>query len=149
MERLSRMTERSSFATSLTASSPLVASPSCFAANYPFPQVFVEQAFHGTAKCFRIVRDQDSNFATFSYSNLREHVSQHRTNTVTIRSIEHLASYSCRNRRMRGDKLTSTHFEHGHLKAESFGKAIWPQFLQIKRPSETCVIKWNFSSTTQ
>jgi hypothetical protein len=34
------------------------------------------------------------------------------------------------NRRMRGDKLTSTHFEHGHLKAVSLG----PQFLQIKRP---------------
>ena len=28
------------------------------------------------------------------------------------------------NRRMRGDKLTSTHFEHGHLKAVSFGKTM-------------------------
>jgi hypothetical protein len=46
-------------------------------------------------------------------------------------------------------KLTSTHFEHGHLKSVSFGKTMWPQFLQTHRPLETPVIKWNFSSTTQ
>src|SRR4029077_13653788 len=71
--------------------------------------------------------------------------SEHRTNTVTVLS----SSYGRRSRRMRGNKLTSTHFEHGHLKAVSFGRTIWPQFLQIKHPLKTPVIKWKSSSTTQ
>jgi hypothetical protein len=33
--------------------------------------------------------------------------------------LPQLSSYRRRNRRMRGDKLTSTHFAHGHLKAVS------------------------------
>src|ERR1700687_3430549 len=63
--------------------------------------------------------------------------------------LQHLSIYRRRNRRMRGDKLTSTHFKHGHLKAVSFGKTMWPQFSQISRPLETTVIKWNSSSRTQ
>jgi hypothetical protein len=63
--------------------------------------------------------------------------------------LQHLSIYRRRNRRMRGGKLTSTHFEHGHLKAVSFGKTMWPQFSQISCPLETTVIKWNSSSRTQ
>jgi hypothetical protein len=58
-------------------------------------------------------------------------------------------SYSRRKRRILGDKFTSRHFGHGHLKAVSFGKTMWPHFSQICRPLERTLIGLNPVSTTQ
>ncbi len=57
--------------------------------------------------------------------------------------------YRRRIRRILGEELISRHFEHGHLKAVSFGKTMWPQFSQINRPLERMVIGENLSPTTQ
>jgi hypothetical protein len=54
-----------------------------------------------------------------------------------------------RNLRTLGDKLISRHLGQGHRKAVSFGKTMWPQFLQINRPLERIIIGWNFPATMQ
>ncbi len=54
-----------------------------------------------------------------------------------------------RNLRTLGEKLISRHFWQGHLKAVSFGKTMWPQFLQINRPLGGTAIGGNLSSTMQ
>ena len=58
-------------------------------------------------------------------------------------------SYSRRKRRILGDKFTSRHFGHGHLKAVSFGKTMWPHFSQICRPLERTLIGLNPEPKTQ
>ena len=57
--------------------------------------------------------------------------------------------YRRRKWRILGDKFTSRHFGHGHLKAASFGKTMWPHFSQICRPLGRTFIGLNPVPKTQ
>jgi hypothetical protein len=58
-------------------------------------------------------------------------------------------SYRRRKPRILGDKFTSRHFGHGHLKAVSFGKTMWPHFSQICRPLGRTLMGLNSVPKTQ
>jgi hypothetical protein len=58
-------------------------------------------------------------------------------------------TYPRRKRRILGDRFTSRHFGHGHLKVLSFGKTMWPHISQICRPLERTFMGLNSDPKTQ